>query len=769
MALSQIQINEIKRQAKLKGYSDEQIASSIASLMEQHADKQQTRPSIDTSQSRSQTAAPMSQPTPPVEQSQGNFVSNFFKTLFSTGQDPAMVQKQEELTGFKKVAQAVADAAPAVVGTVAGIAGGALGAAAGGVGALPGGAAGTAVGVAAGKAFENAIEDLIGTQDQTPLEQVKEQAVEAGTAAALDFATGKVLSAASPFIKSVFKKVGGAVIEKGDDLALRAIRPSPSQQQRFLQKTGQEIKDFAIEKGLFKKGVEQSDELIAPIQAQFDDIAKNSNLKISSQMVVNKFDEAIGFLRSIPVSKLHTLADALEENKALFMKQYGKAGSIGADVLTQIRKNVDSIIPKSAWTKEPLDQAVNSFTRSAYQEAIQQAADEAGMTAGGKSLKELGQELSKLYSFREIAAAQQYLGQGSLPVGIVKALGLVAGGGFGATQGNSLEERVRNAAIGAGLVSMANNPKVISFVTKQLLKNGDIISKLPEKQKAKFVTEVFRRSLSNLMALKLNELGGDESVSSIEDGEINTQGNAQIPDGSSTTKQPTNGNGSQTNDNKSQINPPNGSSIPQEQAMQPFGGRSKQELMQLAIAQGATLKDLKELSSMYDMVFGQEEDSLKTLLDQRKQLTEAGFSTGAIDQKLQSLGFNPTGTGKQEKMTEKERLFENAATAAEQALTLLDGGKAKTGFGQGALGKVGEKIGTNSRDQQRYRSTIALARTTARNALLGANMTAGEMESIQSFIPEFNDAPEVAKEKLETFIELMRQFSGTVVAVDKQQ
>lgn len=110
------------------------------------------------------------------------------------------------------------------------------------------------------------------------------------------------------------------------------------------------------------------------------------------------------------------------------------------------------------------------------------------------------------------------------------------------------------------------------------------------------------------------------------------------------------------------------------------------------------------------------------------------------------------------KKTEKQQMFANSAVAAKQALNLLNTNNVSTGLGQKQLGKIGEVFGTNSSDQQKYRSSLAIARTTVRSALLGSQMSPGEMESIAAFIPEFDDAPSTAKSKLNTFIELMNTF-----------
>lgn len=116
------------------------------------------------------------------------------------------------------------------------------------------------------------------------------------------------------------------------------------------------------------------------------------------------------------------------------------------------------------------------------------------------------------------------------------------------------------------------------------------------------------------------------------------------------------------------------------------------------------------------------------------------------------------------KKTEKQAAFANAAQSGEYALNLLSSGQVNSGFGQGVAGAWGERFGSNSATQQDYRSTIAAARTLARNAMLGANMSPKELESLSALIPEYSDDPEIAKQKLTTFVRVMNQYSNTEVA-----
>ncbi len=187
-----------------------------------------------------------------------------------------------------------------------------------------------------------------------------------------------------------------------------------------------------------------------------------------------------------------------------------------------------------------------------------------------------------------------------------------------------------------------------------------------------------------------------------------------------------------------------------------FKGATKQEVLEKAFRAGATSKQLDEIEAIYDRMQPQQNED---------EISDSFLETGVPKSRQDRIWMleNPDkipGQTKSKDSTEKERMFENAGFAATQALDILETKKVSTGPGQGTLGKIGEKTGTNSKDQQQYRSSIALARTAAKNALLGANMSSGEMESIEAFIPEFNDAPEIAKEKLRTFISMMDQFSG---------
>ena len=112
------------------------------------------------------------------------------------------------------------------------------------------------------------------------------------------------------------------------------------------------------------------------------------------------------------------------------------------------------------------------------------------------------------------------------------------------------------------------------------------------------------------------------------------------------------------------------------------------------------------------------------------------------------------------KMTEKQAQFNNASQAAQQALDILEKGNLQ--FGP-ILGRIERGFrgatGTETPEMTQYKSTLSLAITLAKNAMLGAAMSPSEMKSLQDAIPNLNDYPEVQAEKLRTFVKLLQQFS----------
>lgn len=416
---------------------------------------------------------------------------------------------------------AVIKGAPLVGGILGGVLGAGVGAVGGvGVGAIPGGAIGTGIGTMAGTGVSQSIENILGTQKKNEQEQVKELVVDSTTAAALDVATAGLFKVGGKLFGAGAKSIGKGLAEIGDNIALKAIRPSPSQQTKFLAKTGQTMKSFSVEKGLFEKGVEQVDTLIGPMQESFDDIAIKSGRRADYQAVLQNYDDVIAKFSGVLDESGQTLAKGIETSKELFIKKFAPLQNLGIDVgeLTQARRDIDKLIPESSFLKDELAAGRKNAIRDILQDSVRQATD--GLTdASGRSLKDMGEELSKLYSFRGIAEQQQFIGKGGLPIGLLKQIGLTGAGGLlgggagGLFSGGDPKSIATGLLVGVGLPAAVNNPKVIAVLAKQLPNIGEALMMVPQKQRIQFLTDSVRRLLTNIGAASISGFGETEEQS----------------------------------------------------------------------------------------------------------------------------------------------------------------------------------------------------------------------------------------------------------------
>jgi len=139
-----------------------------------------------------------------------------------------------------------------------------------------------------------------------------------------------------------------------------------------------------------------------------------------------------------------------------------------------------------------------------------------------------------------------------------------------------------------------------------------------------------------------------------------------------------------------------------------------------------------------------------------KNISELATILNAIDKQAE---LNKIEAGDEVKLTEKQKAFQVAGQAAAYAKTLLDQG-VYTGPGGKVGGFIGEKTGLASDPLIDYRATISFARTVIKNALLGGAITPTEEKNLMGAIPEFNDPPSVARQKLITFIREAERFAS---------
>ena len=265
---------------------------------------------------------------------------------------------------------------------------------------------------------------------------------------------GKVLSRVAPGLK-----------EAGGKLAAKAVRVNPGQATKFAAETGDDFGKFMATRGL--ASVDDLDKSVLALQKSFDDVVKSSNLMVPATSITSKFNQTIRRLNSSILPSDKAKAEVVKQISDNFVSQYG-SGEVPAQVLTQLRREIDDGITKFALdeaTKGPLN-----LTRDVLQNSLRDTADQAGITISGRSLKDTGVELSKLYKAQEIVERQANLGVGSMPLGLTRLLGGAVGGATGGVPG---------AIGGMAATSVVNNPEVLGGLSKLATKAGKAATKLP--------------------------------------------------------------------------------------------------------------------------------------------------------------------------------------------------------------------------------------------------------------------------------------------------
>lgn len=107
---------------------------------------------------------------------------------------------------------------------------------------------------------------------------------------------GSLFGSLFPVAGAGLQKAGQYAGLAGEAIALKGLRPSPTQIKNFSQKTGRDLADFVIENKFFGRGEDQLAQVqrvIDEVQGQFNQIAKESNRKIPVSDLTAGFDARI--------------------------------------------------------------------------------------------------------------------------------------------------------------------------------------------------------------------------------------------------------------------------------------------------------------------------------------------------------------------------------------------------------------------------------------------------------------------------------------------
>jgi len=176
---------------------------------------------------------------------------------------------------------------------------------------------------------------------------------------------------------------------------------------------------------------EAIDAAIAPQQAQFNAMAKSSGVKANISDLQKNFQDVIDHYSGATPTSLQTHANPLQaELDSVMAKLPQKGGQVDLGALDKLRAEYDSAtnFAKTQQNWQAMDQ--NRTVGNIIRKTIQDAANNSGLSNSitGGTLKQTGQELSKLYTMRNLADVRDIAAQGGKPIGLLKTLGLAAAG-----------------------------------------------------------------------------------------------------------------------------------------------------------------------------------------------------------------------------------------------------------------------------------------------------------------------------------------------------
>lgn len=739
MPITQPQLDQIKKLAKAKGYSDEQIASSVAAMMKQYQGNQlneQAGSQISTAGVSVGAAQSTAQPNQSMNtQPEAGFVSSFFKSMYTAVTDPLrksagfgtdIVLKNEALGGGEEMRKqnpflnedeisqldTAGGAAKQQVKNIAGI----------GAVVVPGGS--TVKGAMAAGAASGALFGLSEGED-FDVNKVISGAAGGAVGGAVMGVAGKVLSGAGRSISNTsnyFKKKGVDLFS--DSAAENITKASPSMWEKAVTEHGFDLNNLT--RKYFKSGADY-DTMLGPISKKgrgglLASEIKNAEAVIEKEMrssgantkfTIKEITDALELERK-QIMKLpgnEQNAAALSEFIAGFNKQYGKG--ITPARLLELKRVADSKFGKAV-----ADENTGS--------AIAQAQKMVANAARAKLKKLLPKVKSSLDTQSEVYTLQPILSR-------ARAI-----------------DNTRGSTIRAGKIQNVSllNPLSWATIPEVVLADPQRASKLLNYSASQGGENLLERagrgvtglaeqtsSAGSIVGANL-ALGGEKSIDTPQDNSDNlsNEDKSQNVDG-------------KINQDSAPINKNNNTIIPQAEEAKPFGGRSKVELLQLAIARGATKKDLEEISGMYDMAFGDQEseaDKLDGLLNKRKTLSEAGFSTDSIDSQIELLGFKRVGTtGSTQDLTTQINNIStvgerNGARAVKDILDVVDSAITKAkGTPTGPLSSAEaslSKLG-NPNETAKLQKDLSEILRTIRKESTGVAFSPQEIKALEEEIP----------------------------------
>ena len=262
-------------------------------------------------------------------------------------------------------------------------------------------------------------------------------------------------------IRNLIARRSGAA---SDDLAIRSVRPNPTQLNNFQGKFSEDMGTFIKRNKLVGKDGDAYGSLVGSLDNQFGQAVESIG-SIPKQTVINNVLQAAAKMKSAGPGDLALRGQALEDEALSALSRFGD--EIPATELNKLKSSYDSLVNFSAKQADPARASVNEKLGNTLRTTLRNVGDERGVSVGGRSLTELGQEVSKARTVKEIADKQAQLGRGGNLLNLSTLLASGAGGVVGGLPG---------AMATAAAVKAANSSPVVGGAARGLEKLSGALS-----------------------------------------------------------------------------------------------------------------------------------------------------------------------------------------------------------------------------------------------------------------------------------------------------
>lgn len=239
---------------------------------------------------------------------------------------------------------------------------------------------------------------------------------------------GSAVGGGLSLIGSGLKGLSKQADKAGENVITKVFKKN--QTYNFKDKTGEEMGEFINRHKKDLKGdyFASSVELSKKLQSDFDELARNSGVKIKDTQLKKIFQKEIDRLRSTGLTKNVNTAKKLEKELQGILGNLGKQFDISD--LTQARVDADDL---TTFGNTKGTRGFYGIVRELEQKTVQNAVK--GRTVNGRNLEQIGKELNKIYTFKDMARNIKSSNVGGKALSLTNLLSASGGGIVGGIPG----------------------------------------------------------------------------------------------------------------------------------------------------------------------------------------------------------------------------------------------------------------------------------------------------------------------------------------------